>query len=226
MIYNLFNAIRTRNISEEKIIELLAEATKSAKEIQEITRHGNNLLLASCLYDNDTAFKFFATKFHNEFKDYFKQCILFTYPNKNPLILKIAFEHLPTQSDEEKEKLLSSFANNCYRSENIEITQQWLQENLNKEQLEKFVFQLFKNNNKPFLNEIAKKQFWKEYIKNYSPTNNQEEKIFYNRLVAEPITVNHIDINETHEISVDTNKQERLIVKKKKKITQSTVPLN
>lgn len=218
--FTLFSELRNKNIQIEKIIELLAQATKINAHIEEIKQHGKNLLITSCLYDNDNAFKFFAETFNAEFKDSFKDCIKFVYPNKNPTILKTSFEYLPHISDNEKIDFLKMFANNCYRQENIEITQEWLKHNLNQEQLEIFIQELFRLNNKPFLRHISKIHFWKSLIKKHPPTQNQSDQLFYKELISEPTTFFEIDINqspETLQSNDHLNKQEPRILKKRKK---------
>ncbi len=218
--FTLFSELRNKNIQTERIIELLAQSTKINNNIEEIKQHGKNLLITSCLYDNDNAFKFFAETFNAEFKDSFKECIKFVYPNKNPTILKTSFEYLPPISDNEKIDFLKMFANNCYRQENIEISQDWLKNNLNEEQLDIFITELFRLNNKPFLRYISKINFWKSLIKKHPPTQNQSEQFFYKELISEPITLFEIDINQSSEITQNNDpliKEEPRILKKRKK---------
>lgn len=213
-------------IFKKIIIELLDIVTKETS-ISQIEKYGRNLLLFSCLYDNDNVFKFLATNFSKAFKADFKKCAILTYTNKNPNILKLSLEHMEEQSDIEKEEILKNFARNCFRSENIELTQEWLKNNLDNKQQELFISELFKNNNKPYLYHISKYSFWKELIKKENLPEAEDKQIFYNSLIAEPIQDNKPilvldDIQTamptpTFDLPVNNKTKPELIVLKKKK---------
>jgi len=199
--YNIFYELKNKNISQSRIIELLAIATKTEKDITKITQYEKNLLIFSCLHDNDNLFSFLAEQFNQEFKDSFLNCIKITYTNKNPIILNKAFEYIPKLNEEEKTELTNLFSNNCYRIENIETTQKWCSKNLNQIQLDSFVENLFKNNNTPYLSRISSLSFWKPYIENCQYAKTNIDKSFFERLIKEPIKENNIYIGETFEIS-------------------------
>ncbi len=203
--YNTFYELKNKNISQSRIIELLAIATKTEKDITKITQYEKNLLIFSCIHENDNLFSFLANQFNKEFEDSFLNCIKITYINKNPIILKKAFEYIPKLNDEEKIELTNLFSNNCYRIENIETTQNWCSQNLTTLQLELFVENLFKNNNKPYLSRISSISFWKPYIENCQYAKTNIDKLFYERLIKEPIKEKNIYIGETFEISLDSN---------------------
>lgn len=219
----IFSNLRNKNIQEEKLSSLIAEAIKY-ESIEKIEKYGYNLLFTSCLYDNDNAFKFFSEKFSKEFKDEFKKCVLFTYTNKNPTILKLALQHINEQTDIEKEELLKNFAHNCFRSENIDITQNWLQQNLNDKQLDLFISELFRKNNKPYLNQISKITFWKKEIKKYNHTGKDEQAFFYNKLIAEssentPIVES--EILEHKNATIPKKVKDLVVIKKRRKTPNS-----
>lgn len=216
--YHLFYEFRNLNIQNHKIIELLAQATKAEKNIANIKRHNQNLLLFSCLLENDNAFKFLSENFHNEFKEDFFNCVKMTYPNKNPEILKTSFTYLPKLTEQQIENLYLMFSQNCYRQENIEIVQNWLSINLEEPQKIKFVEALFKNNNKPFLNYICSINSWKDVIKSSNTSN--VDPIYLNRLLSTEIKKEKINIETSFSIlteSINTS-EPNLTIKRKKRI--------
>jgi hypothetical protein len=221
----IFTKLKNKNIQEDKILGLLLEATKY-ESINKIEKYGCNLLFFSCLYDNNNAFKVLSEKFSEEFKNDFKKCALLTYTNKNPHILKLSLQHINIQSNTEKEELLKNFANNCFRSENIDITQSWLQNNLDNSQLDLFISELFRNNNKPYLSQISKLEFWKEQIKKINITGSADKLFFYKKLISEPTVANTVVADcETHMETEVTNikKTKDLVVLKKKKKTTNLI---
>lgn len=216
--YNLFFELRNRNIQNHKIIELLAGATKTEKNIANIKRYDQNLLKFSCVLENDNLFKFLSENFHNEFKYDFLSCIQMIYPNKNPEILKTSFTYLPKLNEQQIENLYSMFSQNCYRQENIEIVQNWLSINLEEPQKIKFVELLFKNNNKPFLNYICSINSWKDIIK--SSDTSTVDPIYLNRLLSTEIKKEKINIETSLSILTEPThtSEPSLTVKRKKRI--------
>ncbi len=217
---DIFTQFKNKNIQEEQIVKLLATATKE-KHITEIEKYGCNLLFFAGLYDNDQVFKFLSENFADSFKGEFKKCVLLTYTNKNPNILRLSLNNMDA-SENEKEDLLKKFATSCFRNENIEITQNWLANNLNDKQLQNFVSQLFLNNNKPYLIQISKNPFWKKLIKQHDVCGDKNKELFYNTLVSENnISDKLIDIpsvkSENLIPSVDNQKQDLVVTKKRRK---------
>lgn len=221
---DIFTQFKNKNIQDEQIIKLLATATKE-KHINEIQKYGCNLLFFASLYDNDNAFKFLVENFSENFKADFKKCVLLTYTNKNPNILKLSLQHLEP-SEEEKEDLLKKFATSCFRHENIDITQCWLADNLNLNQLKKFVSELFRNNNKTYLIQISKIPLWRNFIQEHDFQGDESKKVFYNTLVSGSNI--HDKIIEIPNVNVETvlpalnnssnTKPDLVILKKKRKI--------
>ena len=231
--YNLFSELKNKNIYTEKIIQLLANATKTENHIEQINLHGKNLLIFSCIYDNENLFNFLSNKFNNEFKLDFKKCIELIYVNKNPNILKTAFTYLPEMNSIDKLDFIKLFSHNSYRQENMEITQQWMQENLNKEEVSLFIESLFYNNNRPYLIHISTINFWKEFLLQYEPKN-EEQKIFSNRLnnsaknntrlIKDSYQVDKSELETTQNILPEISfksKNDTLILKKRKKLPTS-----
>lgn len=221
---DIFTQFKNKNIQDEQIIKLLATATKE-KHINEIQKYGCNLLFFAGLYDNDNAFKFLVENFSENFKDDFKKCVLLTYTNKNPNILKLSLQHLEP-SEEEKEDLLKKFATSCFRYENIDITQRWLADNLNLTQLKNFVSELFRNNNKTYLIQISKIPLWRNFIQEHDLQGDESKKVFYNTLVSGSNI--HDKIIEIPNVNVETVlpalnnssniKPDLVVLKKKRKI--------
>lgn len=223
--FDIFTQFKNKNIQDEQIVKLLATATKE-KHINEIQKYGCNLLFFASLYDNDNAFKFLVENFSINFKEDFKKCVLLTYTNKNPNILKLSLEHLEA-SEEEKEDLLKKFATSCFRNENIHITQRWLADNLNLNQLKNFVSELFRNNNKSYLIQISKIPLWRNLIQEHDFQGDESKKIFYNMLISSS-NIND-KLIEIPNVNVETvipaltesnssNKEDLVVVKKKRKI--------
>jgi hypothetical protein len=221
---DIFTQFKNKNIQEEQIVKLLAAATKE-KHITEIQKYGCNLLFFAGLHDNDNAFKFLVENFSTNFKEDFKKCVLLTYTNKNPNILKLSLQHLDA-SEEEKEDLLKKFATSCFRHENIDLTQRWLADNLNVTQLKKFISELFRNNNKPYLIQISKIPLWRNFIQEHDFQGDESKKLFYNTLISgsniqdKVIEIPNVDVETVlPALSNSSNsKPEMVILKKKRKI--------
>jgi len=224
---DIFTQFKNKNIQEEQIVKLLSTATKE-KHINEIEKYGCNLLFFAGLYDNDQVFKFLAENFSDSFKGEFKKCVLLTYTNKNPNILKLSLNHMDA-SEQEKEDLSKKFATSCFRNENIEITQNWLSNNLNDKQLQNFVSQLFLNNNKPYLIQISKNPFWKKLIKQHTFSGDKNKELFYKTLISEANSsekLMHIpDVNPETVLPIMDNQKQDLVVTKKRKKSGSLVTL-
>ncbi len=236
-IQDIFHEFRNKNINEKRIIELISTGTKIVSKITDLKKHDKNLLLFACLYDNDNLFKFLSSNFSEDFKDSYRECIIFTYVNKNPEILKTSFEKLPEQTDEQKETFINLFSNNCYREENINTVEKWLLKNLNITQLEEFILKLFKNNNKPFLEKISTLPEWDKYLSHIVLTDKNQLEFFnylkrykamyQNKKITPNIPNTILSKQITTELVKDKqeeNNQEEnsLIVKRKKRITKQS----
>lgn len=218
--HEIFTHLKNKNLQEGKIIELLYLASKDIS-INKIEHHGRNILFFACLHDNDNVFKVISENFSKDFKEDFKKCVLITYTNKNPQILKLALDNMHKLSEDETEDLLKKFAHNCFRSENIETTQNWLMTNLNKKNLELFISELFRNHNTPYLSQIAKIDGWRELIKKHNFTGANDKHIFYQRLINEKTPDNSLIIENKIEkeiFSIEKSKQDLVVLKRKKKI--------
>lgn len=221
---DIFTQFKNKNIQDEQIVKLLATATKET-HIKDIQKYGCNLLFFASLYDNDNAFKFLVENFSENFKEDFKKCVLLTYTNKNPNILKLSLQHLDA-SEEEKEDLLKKFATSCFRHENIDITQRWLADNLKLNQLKQFVSELFRNNNKSYLVQISKIPLWRNLIQEYDFQGDENKKLFYNTLISgatihdKMIDIPNVDVETVLPALNESTipKQELVVLKKKRRI--------
>lgn len=162
-LYKILNKLKNKNITEEAIIKNLSDASKMVSDITEIKKHNRDLLFFSCFHDNDNLFEYLANNYSKEFNSSYKECILFTYVNRNPKILKIALNKIVDVPQEDMDNYLSRFSSNCYRKENIEIVINWLDHKITKEQRKQFIINLFNHYNKPFL-ETATINGWSDSI--------------------------------------------------------------
>ncbi len=176
-IYDIFYLFKNKNIQEKDIIEILSVANKFVDNISDLKKYNQNLLIFSCINDNENLFNFLTNNFKSEFISSYRECILVNYINKNPNILKTAFDNLPEQKDTELYELIERFGANCYRQENIYIVSDWLIKNTDNNQKNKLIEVLFEKNNKPFLNVIIHNTFWNKFIYSYQAKNKHEEDL-------------------------------------------------
>lgn len=187
-IYDIFYLFKNRNIQEKEIVETLSAATKFASNITDLKKYNKNLLVFSCINDNENLFNFLTDNFKSEFILSYRECILINYINKNPNILRKSFESLPTQTEEELEEFINRFGTNCYRQENIHVVSEWLLKNTNSSQKTKFIETLIEKNNKPFLNIIIHNPLWNKIIYSHQPKNSYEEQLveYLKRIKIDP----------------------------------------
>ncbi len=187
-IYDIFYLFKNRNIQEKEIVETLSAATKFASNITDLKKYNQNLLVFSCINDNENLFNFLTDNFKSEFILSYRECILINYINKNPNILRKSFESLPTQTEEELEEFINRFGTNCYRQENIHVVSEWLLKNTNSSQKTKFIETLIEKNNKPFLNIIIHNPLWNKIIYSHQPKNSYEEQLveYLKRIKIDP----------------------------------------
>lgn len=187
-IYDIFYLFKNRNIQEKEIVETLSAATKFASNIADLKKYNQNLLVFSCINDNENLFNFLTDNFKSEFILSYRECILINYINKNPNVLRKSFESLPTQTEEELEEFINRFGTNCYRQENIHIVSEWLLKNTNSSQKIKFIETLIEKNNKPFLNIIIHNPLWNKIIYSHQPKNSHEKQLveYLKRIKIDP----------------------------------------
>lgn len=218
IIYNLFYEFKNKNIKQDKILELLNNTLKIEPDITKITRYGQNILFYACLQENENVFNFISKNFNFEFKEDFKKCINFTYINKNPIILETALNYLPILLEQDKKEFYLMFSNNCYREENINILQKWLFLNLNIEEKNDFIINLFIKNNKPFLNFILKINHWRDLIETLIKENIINDK--FNILLKKQTNnnlMNQINIEPINNSISNVNVNKNPIIKIKRK---------
>ena len=221
--YKFFDELKNRNIRKEKIIELISNASRKVEKITDLKRYNKDLLFFACFNDNETLFEYLTENYKENFQSTYKECIFFTYINKNPQILKIALNALPKLEDAEKLEYIERFSLNCYRKENNEVITEWMNKNLNSEEKNIFVQKLYQNNNRPFLEHLSCTETFKSLILNIQLNDkNQKDMQEYLKRYSQQKQKNNSVLNtentEPKKITELEPSENNLIVKRKKRL--------
>lgn len=236
--YKLFAELKNKNIKREKIIELLSQTSKEITHITELKRHNKDLLFFACFNDNETLFEYLTENYKDIFQSTYKECIFFTYINRSPKILEISLNSLLPLSKQEKQEYTQRFSLNCYRRENIEVVSNWINSNFDQEDKILFVTQLYKNNNKPFLEYASVEPSLKKIVLelqldvSYQIETQNYLKRYSNQKIHQPILVKTEDSELNQEVNnseqyIDLNTTETsensLIIRRKRRLLNKEV---
>lgn len=224
-IYNLFYNIRFHSYDErffEKKLEEVCETLNTTPK--QITFQGCSLLFYSALYENSIIFKYLLSNYKNDFQDDVLKSIYHVYSNRDENILNIAMQHLDCPH-EDLIQLLQTIAQNCFKEENIKVSnrhiQNWLEKNiLTNDDILSFTSELITNNNTSYLLTSSTDEKWKsKIIKQISSHTEIISRLdmteFYHRIISpehkttivEDININDIDLRKF----MSSTKQEIII---------------
>lgn len=168
-IYNLFYNIRFHSYDDKTFEKNLNKVCENLNLTpSQISFQGCSLLFYSALYENPVIFKFLLSKYKNEFKDDILKSIYHVYSNRDENILNTAIQHLEC-SHEDLTQLLKRIAQNCFKEENIKISNKhiktWFEKNIvSNEDILSFTSELIINNNTSYLFTSSTDEFWKSKI--------------------------------------------------------------
>ncbi len=237
--YKIFAELKNKNIKREKIIEILSHISKEIRDITDLKRHNKDLLYFSCFNDNETLFEYLTEHYKDRFQSTYKECIFFTYINRSPKILEIALSSLLPLNTEEKQEYIQRFSLNCYRKENIEVVSKWMNNNFTEEEKTLFITNLYKNNNKPFLEyasiepslksivlninlEVEQQIQTQNYLKRYSSQNNHHSISIKKDEIPQELNSSNENQNPI-DLNITDNTENNLIVKRKRRLLNKEV---
>lgn len=232
-IYNLFYNIRFLSYDDKTFEKNLNEVCENLNLTPaQISFQGCSLLFYSALYENPIIFNFLISKYKNEFKDDILKSIYHVYSNRDENILNTAMQHLEC-SYEDLTQLLQTIAQNCFKEENIKITNKhiknWLEKNIiSNEDILSFTSELIINNNTSYLFTSSTDEFWKSKIIKQLSLHTEIINIldmteFYHRIISpfhksktiEDFNINDIDLRKFMSITnsqILANNEEQAII--------------